>query len=173
MNIAVDTKTFASAWTDEELAVLTFSLNGELFAIPATMVREIMDVVAETIVPGARSFVGSVINFRGRVIPLTDIRLAFGMEATQTTIDSRIVVIELEIDGEATLLGLRTDKVHEVTSLQRSRGEPPPSVGMRWRPDFIECLVKRDGEFIIVPSLYTIFGFGRQPRLPNQVQTAG
>jgi purine-binding chemotaxis protein CheW len=174
MNIAVDTKAFVSAWKDEEdLAVLTFTLNGEVFAIPATLVREIMDVVAETVVPGARSFVGSVINFRGRVIPLTDIRLAFGMEATPTTIDSRIVVIELEIDGESTLLGVRTDRVHEVTRLQRSRGEPPPSVGMRWRSDFIECLVKREGEFIIVPNLFAIFGFGRQHRLPNQSQAAG
>jgi purine-binding chemotaxis protein CheW len=168
MNIAVDSKRFSSFWKDEDLAVLTFSLNGELFAIPATMVREIMDVVSETTVPGARNFVASVINFRGRVIPLTDIRLAFGMEATQTTIDSRIVVLELEMDGEPTLLGVRTDRVYEVTSLQRSQGEPPPSVGMRWRPDFIECLVKRNGEFIIVPNLHAIYAFGGSSRQPNQ-----
>lgn len=168
MNIVVDRKTTGSLWNEEDLAVLTFSLNGELFAIAATLVREIMDVVAETSVPGARNFVGSVINFRGRVIPLTDIRLAFGMEATQTTIDSRIIVIEIDIDGEPTLLGVRTDKVHEVTSLQRSRGEPPPSVGMRWRADFIECLVKRDGEFVIVPNLFAIYALARPPRQFNQ-----
>ncbi|MNY68985.1 hypothetical protein D3C86_2068430 [compost metagenome] len=79
------------------------------------------------------------------------------MEATEPTIESRIVVIELEIEGEPTLIGVRTDKVHEVTTLDRSASEPPPSVGMRWRPDFIHCLVKRGNDFIIVPNMQAIF----------------
>lgn len=100
---------------------------------------------------------GSVINFRGRVIPLADLRLAFGMEATEATIDSRIVVIELDLKGEPTLIGLRTDKVNEVTTLAASTSEPPPSVGLRWRPDYIEGLFKRGGEFVILPNLRAIF----------------
>ena len=79
------------------------------------------------------------------------------MDATRTTIDSRIIVIEIDIDGEPVLTGIRTDKVHEVTTLMRAAGEAPPSVGMRWRPDFIDCLVKRGSEFIIVPNLQAIF----------------
>ena len=141
----------------EELEVLTFDIAGEMFALPAVIVQEILDLLPETVVPGARAFVGSVINFRGKVIPLADIRLAFGMDATKPTIDSRIIVIEIELDGESVLTGIRTDKVHEVTSLLRAAGEPPPSVGMRWRPDFIDCLVKRGTEFIIVPNLRVIF----------------
>jgi len=120
-------------------------------------VQEILDVLPETRVPGAERFVGSVINFRGRVIPLADLRLAFGMEATEATIDSRIVVIELDLKGEATLIGLRTDKVNEVTTLAMKTSEPPPSVGMRWRPDYIEGLFKRGGEFVILPNLQAIF----------------
>ncbi|WP_165225216.1 chemotaxis protein CheW [Affinirhizobium pseudoryzae] len=141
----------------EELEVLTFEIAGEMFALEAVHVQEILDLLPETPVPGAKPFVGSVINFRGKVIPLADIRLAFGMEATTTTIDSRIIVLELDIDDEPTLTGIRTDKVHEVTTLEKSHGEPPPSVGMRWRPDFIDCLVRRHGEFIIIPNLKTIF----------------
>lgn len=141
----------------EELSVLTFNLNGETFAIEATVVQEILDLLPETQVPGSKSFVGSVINFRGKVIPLADIRLAFGMEATEPTIDSRIVVIELDLDGEPTLVGIRTDRVYEVTTLPRAASEPPPSVGMRWRADYIDCLVKRGGEFIILPNLRAIF----------------
>ena len=57
------------------------------------MVQEILDLLPETKVPGSPAFVGSVINFRGKVIPLADIRIAFGMDATQETIDSRIIVI--------------------------------------------------------------------------------
>jgi purine-binding chemotaxis protein CheW len=145
-------------WNDrEELEVLTFEIAGETFALEAFIVQEILDLLPETSVPGAMAFVGSVINFRGKVIPLADIRLAFGMEATVATIDSRIIVIEIDIDGEPVLAGIRTDKVHEVTTLVRSAGEPPPSVGMRWRPDFIDCLVKRGSEFIILPNLQVIF----------------
>ncbi|MBL0375332.1 chemotaxis protein CheW [Rhizobium sp. KVB221] len=145
-------------WNNEdELEVLTFDIAGETFAIEAVAVREILDLLPETLVPGARSFVGSVLNFRGRVIPLADIRLAFGMEATTTTKDSRIIVIELELDSEAVLIGVRTDKVNEVTTLTKKASEPPPSVGMRWRADYIDCLVKRGTDFIIVPNMKAIF----------------
>ncbi len=141
----------------DELEVLTFEIAGETFALEAFIVQEILDLLPETSVPGAKAFVGAVINFRGKVIPLADIRLAFGMEATKPTIDSRIIVIEIEIDGEPVLAGIRTDKVNEVTTLLQSASEPPPSVGMRWRTDFINCLVKRGSEFIILPNLQVIF----------------
>ncbi|MEO4000979.1 chemotaxis protein CheW [Mesorhizobium sp. CAU 1732] len=141
----------------DEMEVLTFNLHGETFALEAMRVQEILDMLPETRVPGAERFVGSVINFRGRVIPLADLRLAFGMDATEATIDSRIVVIELDLKGETTLIGLRTDKVNEVTTLAMKASEPPPSVGMRWRPDYIEGLFKRGGEFIILPNLQAIF----------------
>lgn len=158
MTIAVAKNEFDGLWNGaEELAVLTFNLNGETFAIEATVVQEILDLLPETRVPGSKSFVGSVINFRGKVIPLADIRLAFGMEATEPTIDSRIVVIELDLDGEPTLVGIRTDRVYEVTTLPRAASEAPPRVGMRWRADYIDCLVKRGGEFIILPNLKAIF----------------
>lgn len=150
----------ATNWNEnDELEVLTFDIAGETFAIEAVMVREILDLLPETPVPGARPFVASIVNFRGRVIPLADIRIAFGMEATTVTNDSRIIVIELELDGEPVLIGVRTDKVNEVTTLTKAASEPPPSVGMRWRADYIDCLVKRDSDFIIVPNMHTIFTF--------------
>ena len=159
--------TIAPGWTGAEQAeVLTFELNGELFALQAVAVQEIMDLVPETVVPGAFAFAGAVINFRGKVIPLADLRVAFGLERGEPTIDSRIVVIEIDLDGEPTLVGLRTDKVHEVTTLARADSEAPPSVGMRWRPEFIQCLVKREGEFIVVPDLQIIFNQQQDARQP-------
>lgn len=146
---------------NDEREVLTFDLAGETFALDATMVQEILDLLPETAVPGARPFVGSVINFRGKVIPLADIRLAFGMEATKATIDNRIIVAELDIEGESTLVGVRTDKVHEVTTLNRASRENPPSIGMRWRADYIDCLVKRGADFVIIPNLNEIFSAKR------------
>jgi purine-binding chemotaxis protein CheW len=151
----------AAAPDASDLEVLTFDLAGETFAVEAGIVREILDLLPETPVPGAKPFVASVINFRGKVIALADIRLAFGMGQTEPSADSRIVVIELEFAGEPTLLGIRTDKVNEVTMLPRSACVPPPSVGMRWRPDYIECLVKRGADFTILPNLHAIFSNGR------------
>lgn len=162
MNETVRKIDHEALWSgDEELSVLTFNLNGETFAIDAIVVQEILDLLPETHVPGSMPFVSSVINFRGKVIPLADIRLAFGMEATETSIDSRIVVIELALGDEPTLIGIRTDKVYEVTTLARAASEAPPSVGMRWRADYINCLVKREGEFIILPNLQAIFSSQR------------
>lgn len=142
----------------EALQVLTFDLQGETFALDAGVVREVIDLAAETRVPGAAPFVDAVINFRGRVIPLADLRLAFGMIRGEPTVDSRIVVIEFELKGgDATLVGLRADKVHEVTLLPLVDTEAPPSVGLRWRADFIRCLAKRAGELVVVPDLSQIF----------------
>lgn len=141
----------------DALQVLTFDLRGETFALEAGHVREVLDLLPETPVPGAAPFVNAVINFRGRVIPLADLRLAFDMGRGEATIDSRIVVIEYELDGDPTLIGLRADKVHEVTVIEMADTEEPPKVGLRWRADFIRRLARRDGDLIVVPDLDQIF----------------
>lgn len=139
------------------LEVLTLDLQGEVFALEATAVQEILDMIPATPVPGADHFVESVINFRGRVIPLADLRLAFGMDRSRDSPEARIVVIEMLIADEATLVGLRTDGVREVTTLSDACREPPPSVGMRWRPDYIRALFRQDAEFVVLPDLDAIF----------------
>jgi purine-binding chemotaxis protein CheW len=154
-----------------EIEALTFVLQGEVFALEATLVREILDLSPTTVVPGARRFAAAVINFRGKVIPLADLRVVFGMETTPPTIDSRIVVIEIMLDGSSSLIGLLTDRVNEVTTLDLSQSEPPPSVGMRYRPEFIRCLVRHRGEFVIVPVLESIFA-GRHSASKPQLATA-
>ncbi len=141
----------------DSIEVLTFNLHDETFALEAGLVREVLDVATETAVPGAAPFVSAVINFRGRVIPLVDLRLAFGLERAQTTIDSRVVVIEYPLGGDPTLIGLRADKVHEVTTIARADTEQAPRVGLRWRSDFIRCLARRGGDVIVVPDLDQIF----------------
>jgi purine-binding chemotaxis protein CheW len=134
----------------EALTVLTLELQGELFAIEAAQVREIVDLMAVTDVPGADPAVHGLINVRGRVVPLADLRLKFGMEQRAATIDTRVVVIEVAIDGVSTAVGIRADKVHEVTELAASALEETPRIGLRWRPEFIRCFGKRGADFIAV-----------------------
>ncbi len=140
-----------------QLKVLTFDLSGEIFALEATLVCEILDLLPETQVPGSVPLTGSVINFRGSVIPVADLHLAFGLSAQAITLDSRFIVIEFEHDGETCVIGLKADKVHEVTTLDHTATEAAPRIGTRWRQDFIRCLAKRKGDFIVVPNLPRIF----------------
>lgn len=158
MTTAVKT---SAAWTQaNEIEALTFDVSGETFALDASIVREILDLLPETAVPGARPFVGALVNFRGRIIPLADIRFAFGMARAEPTIDSRIIVVELEIEGAPCLVGLRADKVNEVRTLTRDASEPPPRVGMKWRAELVDCLIKHGESVIIFPDLQALFDAG-------------
>ena len=164
-----DPITTSTPWDEQgQLEVLTFDLQGETLALEAFLVREIVDLLPETPVPGALPLVGSVVNFRGRIIPVADLRLAFGMSASEATVDSRIVVIEVDLDGESVQLGIRTDKVHEVTTLHRDTSEAPPMVGMRWRRDYVRELVRCDQGVVLLPDLPAIFRSLDAPAKPAE-----
>jgi purine-binding chemotaxis protein CheW len=146
-----------SSHEKQALTVLTLNLNGDLFAIEASQVREILDLAAVTDVPGADPAVHGLINVRGRVVPLADLRLKFGMDQLAETIDTRVVVIEVEIDGESTALGIRADKVYEVTELAAAALEETPRIGLRWQAEFIRCFAKRGADFIAVLDIGRVF----------------
>lgn len=139
------------------LEVLTFDIGEERLAVEAVMIREILDLLPETQVPGAAPLVSSIVNFRGKIIPIADLRIAFGMPIEEVTVDSRIVVIETDVDGELAHIGLRTDKVHEVTTLDKSDSAEPPVVGMRWRREYVREFVRRAEGVIVLPDLPVIF----------------
>lgn len=136
---------------------LTLGLGGEIFAIDASIVHEILDLVSVTEVPGARDFVGGLINVRGKVVPVADLRLKFGMERTPPTLDTRVVVVEIDLDGETNVVGLLADKVFEVTEIGRASIESTPDIGMKWRADFIKGIGKRGTDFIVIPDIVRLF----------------
>jgi purine-binding chemotaxis protein CheW len=158
------------------LEVLTLELEGEMFAVEALHVREILDLVPITDVPRAPAFVNGLINVRGKVVPLADLRVRFGMEQRPPTIDTRIVVLELELDGEPVVAGIRADKVHEVVEVAASALQEAPKVGMRWRPEFIRCIGKRGDDFMVVLDIARVFATGPNadavPNDPTQEQQA-
>ena len=143
--------------TDRALVVLILELQGESFAIETAQVREILDPVPITAVPGADAAVDGLINVRGRVVPLADLRLLFGMPQETAGQDARIVVIEVPIDGDPTTIGIRADKVNEVTELAAASLESTPRLGLRWDPEFITCIGKRNGDFVAVLDMGRIF----------------
>ena len=139
------------------MRALTLRLDDEYFAIEAESVREILDLVPVTEVPNASPFAPGLITVRGRVVPLADLKVAFGMPRAATDQDTRIVVIETEIDNEPTVVGILADKVYDVTDIEPSAIEEAPRVGMRWRSDYVRGIGKRNGNFIIIPDLNRIF----------------
>ena len=138
------------------MQVVMIGLGEEKFALDAGLVREIIDPVPVTKVAGARAFVPSVINVRGNVIPLADLRIRFGMPQLDDSADTRIVVIEIELDNEPVLVGVTADKVYEVTEISQTAVQQTPRVGMHWKPDFIRFIAKWREEFVIVPNMERI-----------------
>jgi purine-binding chemotaxis protein CheW len=140
------------------MQVVMLGIGDEVFALNTELVREIIDPVPATRVAGARPFLPSVVNVRGNVIPLADLRVRFGMPKTETTADTRIVVLEIKLDGDPVLVGVVADKVYEVTEISPANVQPTPRVGMRWNPEFIHFISKWREEFVIVPNLERILG---------------
>jgi len=94
-----------------------------------------------------------VINVRGNVIPLADMRVRFAMPRLEPTVDTRIVVLDIEMDGDPVTVGMIADKVYEVTEISRAQTQPTPRLGMNWRAEFIRFITKWKDEFVIVPDL--------------------
>lgn len=137
--------------------VVTFRLNGEVLAVSANRLREVLEPVGTTRVPGAPEFVRGLINVRGSVVPLADLRVPLRMPRAELGIESRILVIELPLGGQDTVVGIVADSVHEVTRIEADALEQTPPVGTRWPPRYVAAIGRWAGEFVTIPNLPVIF----------------
>jgi len=129
---------------------LTFKLGEEVFGLDVGKVREILDFTTITKVPRTPEFMRGVINLRGSVVPVVDMRVKFGMSATEKTVNTCIVVAEVELEGDAIVLGALVDSVQEVFELEPGQIEPAPRIGTKLKTEFIKGMGKRDDRFIIL-----------------------
>jgi purine-binding chemotaxis protein CheW len=136
---------------------MTFKLGDELFAINVSQVREVLEVPQITKVPAAPAYMRGVLNVRGQAIPVVDLHLRFGLPSTPDTVQSRVIVMELTIDGEVAVIGGLADSVHEVIELEPGSINPPPSIATRWRTNFILGMGRRGEEFIIIIDVNAVF----------------
>ncbi|MEE8552686.1 MAG: chemotaxis protein CheW [Desulfobacterales bacterium] len=136
---------------------LTFKLDQEVYALEIGKVREVLDSSDVTKVPRMPDFMRGVINLRGKVLPVVDLRLKFGMTATEQTVDTCIIIMEIAIDGETTDLGAMADSVQEVLDLEGDQVEPAPKIGTRLNTEFIKGMGKKDKEFIIILDVDKVF----------------
>jgi purine-binding chemotaxis protein CheW len=141
----------------EKSTYLTFGLGEETFAMDVSNVREVLDVIDVTKVPRTPDYMLGVINLRGGVVPVVDMRIKFGLPATEESVDTCIIVTEVDLDGESTIIGALADSVQEVFEMAADEIEPPPSLGMRLNAEFVKGMGKRDDRFIIILDVNRIF----------------
>ena len=136
---------------------LTFGLGDDVFAIDVTMAKEVLDFAEVTQVPQTPDYMLGVINLRGSVVPVIDMRLKFAMEDREKTRDSCIIVVEVNVDGEAITVGALADSVQEVMDMDESQIEPPPRIGTKLNTEFIRGMGNLGDKFVIILDINKVF----------------
>lgn len=136
---------------------LAFSLDEEVFAIDVAQIREILDRTRLTRIPRMPGYMRGVINLRGAVVPVVDMRTKFDMGRVEETVDTCIIVAEVDLEGEKAVIGAMVDAVQEVFELDSRQLEPPPRMGTRLDTQFIEAMGRWNGGFVIVLDVDRVF----------------
>lgn len=136
---------------------LTFKLGNEFFAANVSQVFEILQLTKITKVPQSPSYMRGVINLRGNVLPVIDTRIKFGMSYTEDTVNTCIMVLNVHMDSESVMLGALVDSVQEVLEISADQIKPTPSIGTKYRSEFIEGMVKLHEQFIMLLNIDHIF----------------
>ncbi len=160
-----DTRTLSE---HEELQLVTFNLAQEEFAIDILQVQEINRILDITAIPRSPDWVRGVVNLRGRIVPVVDLRRHFALPPADETADSRIVVVDV-MDRT---LGLMVDRVNEVLRVAATTVEPPPQMVSGVDRRFIQGVGKRDERLFLLLDLDLLVGQDMLETL-HEVQTAG
>ena len=129
---------------------LTFTLDEERYAVDISRVREVLEFTSVTRVPRTPEFMRGMINLRGNIVPVIDLRLKLCLGRTERTVDTCVVITEVTIDGQPTVLGALADSVQEVIELDAASIAPPPRMGTRVATDFIRGMARRDDHILVI-----------------------
>lgn len=143
--------------TEQTNQYLTFQLDDEVFALEISKVREVLDFSDVTKVPQTPEFMRGVINLRGSVVPVVDMRLKFGMTEAEATVNTCIIIVEVIMDDEASVLGALVDSVQEVLDIEPDQIEPPPRIGSKLNTEFIRGMGKHNEQFVIILDIDRVF----------------
>ena len=136
---------------------LTFALVDEQYGIKIAHVVEIIGMQRVTPVPEVPAYIRGVINLRGKVIPVVDLRLKFGMSKTEKSVNTCIIITEVTVDNETTILGALADSVQEVMDLEADHISPAPKIGTRLNTEFIKGMGRHNDRFIIILDIDKVF----------------
>jgi purine-binding chemotaxis protein CheW len=136
---------------------LSFKLGEEEFAAHVGKVLNILEMTRITEVPKAPDYMKGVINLRGTVLPVIDTRIKFGMTPTVYTTNTCIIVLDIEVDGESIHVGALVDSVQAVLEIEKTQVLPPPSIGSKYKSEFIEGVANIDDKFIMILNMDEVF----------------
>jgi len=136
---------------------LTFKLGNETFGANVGKILNILEMTKITKVPKAPDFMKGVINLRGAVLPLIDTRIKFELPETEYTANTCILVLDIELNNEPVHVGALVDSVQEVIEIDDSQIQPPPTIGSKYRSEFIEGMTKMNDDFIMLLNMDLIF----------------
>ncbi len=142
----------------ERAQYVTLGVNGELFAAPVEKVQEILEMRPVARLPQAPVNLLGMTDVRGEGIPVLDLRLTLGLSEVEDTENTRIVVFNVNGASAPLTLGLRTDRVFEVTVLDSDVLDPPPVVSGNWRAHVVAGIGRRNGQFVTVLDLDALLG---------------
>ena len=158
MELAKTMDQAVKAMADREGKYLTFTLADEEYGIGILKIKEIIGMMPITTVPRTPDFVKGVINLRGKVIPVVDLRLRFGMEAMDYTDRTCIIVVEIEAGSVTVLIGIVVDSVSEVLNIKGEEIEDTPTFGTKLNTDYILGMAKMDGDVKILLDIDRVLG---------------
>jgi purine-binding chemotaxis protein CheW len=150
---SIDADEDENAGGGEPAQFLTFTLNGEMFAVTIDHIKEIIEFGQPTDVPMMPGFIRGVINLRGAVVPVIDLNSRFGREASSVSRRSCIVIVEVHAEDGAQDIGIMVDAVSAVLDIPATDIEPPPSFGARIRAEFLQGMGKVGGRFVMILNL--------------------
>ncbi|MBB1540808.1 MAG: chemotaxis protein CheW [Bacteroidia bacterium] len=136
---------------------LTFKLGEEEFAAHVGKVLNILEMTKITEVPKSPDYMKGVINLRGSVLPVIDTRIKFGMTPTEYTPNTCIVVMDIDMDGDSIHVGALVDSVQAVLEIEDTQILPPPSIGHKYRSEFIEGVANINDSFIMILNMDEVF----------------
>ncbi|MCS7215514.1 MAG: chemotaxis protein CheW [Thermodesulfovibrio sp.] len=139
------------------ITALTFTLNEEIFALDIKSVKEVLDYTKITKIPQTPDYMLGVINLRGNVAPVVDLKMKFNMPKSEITVNTCIIIVEVEIEGKNQIVGILADSVKEVFEFDLKNIEEAPKIGLNIDIDFILGIAKRDEEFVIILDINKIF----------------
>ena len=136
---------------------VTLGIGDDIFAIEVAQVHEIVELGTVVRLPSAPPHVMGMIDLRHRAVPLIDLRVKLGLSPIQPTPETRVLALDVEVDGRLLVLGLAADRVFEVSDLADCEIGPAPDIGMRWKSDYIRGVGRRGEQFVIIFNLSRLF----------------
>ncbi|MBQ9471023.1 MAG: chemotaxis protein CheW [Bacteroidales bacterium] len=150
---------------------LTFKLGEEQYAAHVDKVLNILEMSPLTHVPKAPEYMKGVMNLRGAVLPVIDARIKFGMEATEYTSNTCIVVLDVDMDGDSVHVGAIVDSVQAVIEIKTEQILPLPTLGSRYKAEYIIGMAKLDNKFIIILNMDAVFSADEITTLKIEAET--